>query len=114
MPLSATDQQYTSMEPRRTHAGAWRTELVEEIDSFLRRYEEQQRRDDSFLRRYEEQQRREQQRRDEERRDEERRDEERRDEDKRFWNEEAIPVLRARLSPAEQRVLVELLALLDR
>jgi hypothetical protein len=72
MPLSATDQQYTSMEPRRTHAGAWRTELVEEIDSFL------------------EQQRREQQRRDEERRDEER-----------------------RLSPAEQRVLVELLALLD-
>ena len=83
MPLSATDQQYTSMEPRRTHAGAWRTELVEEIDSFL------------------EQQRREQQRRDEERRDEERRD------------EEAIPVLRARLSPAEQRVLVELLALLD-
>ena len=95
MPLSATDQQYTSMEPRRTHAGAWRTELVEEIDSFL------------------EQQRREQQRRDEERRDEERRDEERRDEDKRFWNEEAIPVLRARLSPAEQRVLVELLALLD-
>ena len=73
MPLSATDQQYTSMEPRRTHAGAWRTELVEEIDSFL------------------EQQRREQQRRDEERRDEER-----------------------RLSPAEQRVLVELLALLDR
>ena len=68
MPLSATDQQYTSMEPRRTHAGAWRTELVEEIDSFL------------------EQQRREQQRRDEERRDEERRDEERRDEDKRFWN----------------------------
>ena len=53
MPLSATDQQYTSMEPRRTHAGAWRTELVEEIDSFL------------------EQQRREQQRRDEERRDEE-------------------------------------------
>ena len=76
MPLSATDQQYTSMEPRRTHAGAWRTELVEEIDSFLRRYEEQQRR--------------EQQRRDEERRDEER-----------------------RLSPAEQRVLVELLALLD-
>ena len=85
MPLSATDQQYTSMEPRRTHAGAWRTELVEEIDSFL------------------EQQRREQQRR----------DEERRDEDKRFWNEEAIPVLRARLSPAEQRVLVELLELLD-
>ena len=83
MPLSATDQQYTSMEPRRTHAGPWRTELVEEIDSFL------------------EQQRREQQRRDEERRDEERRD------------EEAIPVLRARLSPAEQRVLVELLALLD-
>ena len=77
-----------------------RRELVEEIDSFLRRYEEQQRR--------------EQQRRDEERRDEERRDEERRDEDKRFWNEEAIPVLRARLSPAEQRVLVELLALLDR
>ena len=75
MPLSATDQQYTSMEPRRTHAGAWRTrvaELVEEIDSFL------------------EQQRREQQRRDDERRDEER-----------------------RLSPAEQRVLVELLALLD-
>ena len=99
MPLSATDQQYTSMEPRRTHAGPWRTEIVEEIDSFLRRYEEQQRR--------------EQQRRDEERRDEERRDEERRDEDKRFWNEEAIPVLRARLSPAEQRVLVELLALLD-
>ena len=87
MPLSATDQQYTSMEPRRTHAGAWRTELVEEIDSFL------------------EQQRREQQRRDEERRAAE---------DKRFWNEEAIPVLRARLSPAEQRVLVELLALLDR
>ena len=63
-----------------------RRELVEEIDSFLRRYEEQQRR--------------EQQRRDEERRDEERRDEER--------------SLRARLSPAEQRVLVELLALLDR
>ena len=90
MPLSATDQQYTSMEPRRTHAGAWRTELVEEIDSFLRRYEEQQRRE------------------------QQRRDEERRDEDKRFWNEEAIPVLRARLSPAEQRVLVELLALLDR
>ena len=89
MPLSATDQQYTSMEPRRTHAGAWRTELVEEIDSFLRRYEEQQRRE------------------------QQRRDEERRDEDKRFWNEEAIPVLRARLSPAEQRVLVELLALLD-
>ena len=79
---------------------SFRSELVEEIDSFLRRYEEQQRR--------------EQQRRDEERRDEERRDEERRDEDKRFWNEEAIPVLRARLSPAEQRVLVELLALLDR
>ena len=89
MPLSATDQQYTSMEPRRTHAGAWRTELVEEIDSFLRRYEEQQRRE------------------------QQRRDEERRDEDKRFWSEEAIPVLRARLSPAEQRVLVELLALLD-
>ena len=89
MPLSATDQQYTSMEPRRTHAGPWRTELVEEIDSFLRRYEEQQRRE------------------------QQRRDEERRDEDKRFWNEEAIPVLRARLSPAEQRVLVELLALLD-
>ena len=60
--------------------------LVEEIDSFLRRYEEKQRRDD----------------------------ERRRDEDKRFWNEEVRPVLRARLSPAEQRVLVELLALLDR
>jgi hypothetical protein len=67
--------------------------LVEEIDSFLRRYEEKQRRDE------------EKQRRDEERR---------RDEDKRFWNEEVRPVLRARLSPAEQRVLVELLALLDR
>ena len=67
MPLSATDQQYIDS-------------LVEEIDSFLRRYEEKQRRD----------------------------------EDKRFWNEEVRPVLRARLSPAEQRVLVELLALLDR
>ena len=103
MPLSATDQQYTSIEAIRwasIEAQIRRRELVEEIDSFLRRYEEQQRR--------------EQQRRDEERRDEERRDEERRDEDKRFWNEEAIPVLRARLSPAEQRVLVELLALLDR
>ena len=73
MPLSATDQQYIDS-------------LVEEIDSFLRRYEEKQRRDE----------------------------ERRRDEDKRFWNEEVRPVLRARLSPAEQRVLVELLALLDR
>ena len=72
MPLSATDQQYIDS-------------LVEEIDSFLRRYEEKQRRDE----------------------------ERRRDEDKRFWNEEVRPVLRARLSPAEQRVLVELLALLD-
>ena len=85
MPLSATDQQYTSMEPRRTHAGAWRTELVEEIDSFLRRYEEQQRR--------------EQQRRDEEL--------------MRAFGARRAAVLRARLSPAEQRVLVELLALLD-
>ena len=73
MPLSATDQQYIAS-------------LVEEIDSFLRRYEEKQRRDE----------------------------ERRRDEDKRFWNEEVRPVLRARLSPAEQWVLVELLALLDR
>ena len=64
MPLSATDQQYIDS-------------LVEEIDSFLRRYEEKQRRDE----------------------------ERRRDEDKRFWNEEVRPVLRARLSPAEQRVL---------
>ena len=55
-------------------------QLVEEIDSFFERYEQQQRR----------------------------RDEERREEDKRFWNEEVRPVLRARLSPAEQRVLVEL------
>ena len=86
MPLSATDQQYTSMEPRRTHAGPWRTELVEEIDSFLRRYEEQQRR--------------EQQRRDEEL--------------MRAFGARRGAVLRARLSPAEQRVLVELLALLDR
>ena len=93
MPLSATDQQYTSIEAIRwasIEAQIRRRELVEEIDSFLRRYEEQQRRE------------------------QQRRDEERRDEDKRFWNEEAIPVLRARLSPAEQRVLVELLALLDR
>jgi hypothetical protein len=87
MPLSATDQQYIDS-------------LVEEIDSFLRRYEEKQRRD-------------EERRRDEDKK--QRRDEERRrDEDKRFWNEEVRPVLRARLSPAEQRVLVELLALLDR
>jgi hypothetical protein len=82
MQLSATDQLRLD-------------QLVEEIDSFFERYEQQQRRDEE---------RREEQRR---------RDEERREEDKRFWNEEVRPVLRARLSPAEQRVLVELLALLD-
>ena len=60
MPLSATDQQYIDS-------------LVEEIDSFLERYEQQQRRDEE---------RREEQRR---------RDEERREEDRRFWNQEVRP-----------------------
>jgi hypothetical protein len=64
---------------------SFRSELVEEIDGFLRRYEEQQRR--------------EQQRRDEEL--------------MRAFGARRGAVLRARLSPAEQRVLVELLALLD-
>ena len=44
MPLSATDQQYTSIEAIRwasIEAQIRRRELVEEIDSFLRRYEEQ-------------------------------------------------------------------------
>ena len=60
MPLSATDQQYIDS-------------LVEEIDSFFERYEQQQRRDEE---------RREEQRR---------RDEERREEDRRFWDQEVRP-----------------------